>query len=119
MSTTETTDDEASSEQQYEHIVLVAEKPALLDGEERRERVESVLDEAGGRADLPLAGTAFGDDPVHAYVSNPNHYGVDQMLNQLKVKSETVYRYRHDYRDGHLRWARGSHAGTVGEADLP
>ena len=118
MSTTETTDDEPSSEQQYEHIVLVAEKPALLDGEEHRERVESVLEEAGDQADLPLAGTAFGDDRVHAYVSNPNRYDSAQLLNQLKAESETAYRYRHDYQDGHLRWLRGSHAGTVAEADL-
>ena len=41
------------------------------------------------------------------------------LFDSIKIESETLYRYRYDYQDGHLRWARGSHAGTVDEGDLP
>ena len=35
------------------------------------------------------------------------------LFDSIKIESETLYRYRYDYQDGHLRWARESHAGDV------
>ena len=63
----------------------------------------AVLDEAGDRADLLLAGTAFDDDWGHAYVESSKPYDPAQLLNQLTLSDRAVSRIQLGYQSA-VQW---------------